>query len=82
MTAPDLSQSVWRKSSRSGSQSNCVEVAWAWRKSSRSTSQSNCVEVAWSPESPESLTAVRDSKYPAGPVLTFPVTAWAAFLRS
>jgi uncharacterized protein DUF397 len=60
MTAPDLSQCVWRKSSGSGSESNCVEVAW----------------------SPESLTAVRDSKCADGPVLTFPVGAWVAFLRA
>ena len=50
-----------------------------WRKSSRSSSAANCVEVAWSPES---VTAVRDSKNTAGPVLTVPVSAWAAFLRS
>lgn len=72
MTTPDLSQCVWRKSSRSGSESNCVEVAWVWRKSSRSTDQANCVEVAW----PASLTAVRDSKNTTGPVLAFPVSSW------
>jgi len=60
MNAPDLTRAVWRKSSRSTSESNCVEVAW----------------------SPESVTAVRDSKNTAGPVLTVPVSAWAAFLRS
>jgi hypothetical protein len=79
MNAPDLFRAEWRKSSRSGGGPNCVEVAWAWRKSSRSGTGPSCVEVAWSPES---FTAVRDSKYPTGPVLTFPVAAWAAFLRS
>jgi len=59
MTAPDLSRAVWRKSSRSTSEANCVEVAWA----------------------AESLTAVRDSKDPAGPVLAFPLPAWTAFLH-
>lgn len=60
MTAPDLSRAVWRKSSYSGSESNCVEVAWL----------------------PQPLTAVRDSKNPTGPALTFPTTTWSTFLRA
>ncbi|MGH3321644.1 MAG: DUF397 domain-containing protein [Streptosporangiaceae bacterium] len=31
MDAPDLSRAAWRKSSRTGSQGNCVEVAGAQR---------------------------------------------------
>ena len=58
MISPDFSQCEWRKSSRSGSESNCVEVA-------------ACAET----------TAVRDSKNPTGPVLAFPVSSWADFLR-
>jgi hypothetical protein len=46
-----------------------------WRKSSRSTDASNCVEVAPSP-----TPAVRDSKNPAGPILTFPHAAWSTFI--
>jgi hypothetical protein len=66
---------AWRKSSYSASNSNCVEVAW--RKSNFSSSNGNCVEVAQlAPAS-----AVRDSKNPTGPVLTFPTPAWAAFLH-
>ena len=50
----------WRKSSRSGNEGSCVELAW--RKSSYSANESNCVEL-----SPAG--AVRDSKNPAGPRL-------------
>jgi len=78
MIAPDLSRAEWRKSSRSSSAANCVEVAWVWRKSSRSGSESNCVEVA----TRGPVTAVRDSKNPSGPVLSFPLTSWAAFLHA
>jgi hypothetical protein len=47
-----------------------------WRKSSRST-LSNCVEVAFL--GPHQV-AVRDSKDRQGPVLTFTVAEWRAFL--
>jgi hypothetical protein len=74
----DLSRAAWRKSSYSGSQTNCVEVAVVWRKSSYSGSQSNCVEVAEA----DHAVAVRDSKDPAGPALAFSPTDWAAFIAS
>lgn len=77
MIALDLSHAEWRKSSRSTDAPNCVEVAWTWRKSSRSSDAPNCVEVA----SNGAVTAVRDSKQPAGPVLAFPVTSWMEFVR-
>jgi hypothetical protein len=50
-----------------------------WIKSSYSTSQgSECVEVAALPNG----TAVRDSKDPGGPVLTFTRAQWSSFLAS
>ena len=74
----DLSHAVWRKSSYSGSQTNCVEVAVVWRKSSYSGTQSNCVEVAEF----DHMVAVRDSKNPAGPALTVSPAAWASFVTT
>lgn len=77
MTA-DFSDVTWRKSTRSGQGGNdaCVEIAW--RKSSFSGGGGNddCVEVAVQPE----LVGVRDSKNSEGLHLTFPTTAWSAFL--
>lgn len=47
-----------------------------WHKSSYSSGQGGaCVEVA----SIHNGRAVRDSKNPAGPVLTFTATGWSAF---
>ena len=47
----------------------------AWRKASAS-STGNCVEVA---VNLPGVVAVRDSKDPAGPALTFTPDAWRAF---
>ena len=55
----------WRKSSCSGAESNCVEVAW--RKSTRSGDEGNCVELS-------NTGAVRDSKNPAGAILRVDLT--------
>ena len=47
-----------------------------WRKSARSGGATNCVEVAGGlPE----IVAVRDSKDPSGPKLTFASGAWDTF---
>lgn len=45
-----------------------------WRKSSYSDGQANCVEVAAA-----GVVAVRDSKSPNGPGLTFTPKAWRQF---
>ncbi|MGA5816605.1 DUF397 domain-containing protein [Kitasatospora sp. NPDC094028] len=73
----------WRKSSYSGSEGgNCVEVASelpiTWRKSSHSNaSGGDCIEV--SADIPATV-AVRDSKDPHGPALSFSSEAWQAFV--
>jgi Domain of unknown function (DUF397) len=52
-----------------------------WRKSSYSNGQANCVETATTMHDSR-LIAVRDSKAPAGPVLTFLPRAWQEFTAS
>ncbi|MEV7224444.1 DUF397 domain-containing protein [Streptomyces sp. NPDC093681] len=72
----------WRKSSYSSDQGgNCVECTplgrLAWRKSSYSGDQGgNCVEVGELP----ATVAVRDSKTPAGPILTLAPAAFTTFV--
>jgi hypothetical protein len=48
-----------------------------WHKSTYSDGQANCVEVALTPDT----MAVRDSKNPKGPALTFTAEAWSSFVR-
>ncbi|GAB2508446.1 DUF397 domain-containing protein [Nocardia heshunensis] len=47
-----------------------------WFKSSRSQPQGECVEIAFLDAD---RIAVRDSKNPSGPVLTFAPSEWDAF---
>ncbi|MEV4045916.1 DUF397 domain-containing protein [Streptomyces sp. NPDC049744] len=80
----ELSNVEWRKSSYSGSNGGeCVECTVsggaAWRTSSHSgNTGGDCVEVA-----DNCLTGavpVRDSKNPAGPVVTVGADAWQSFV--
>jgi len=50
------------------------EARLTWRKSSYSA-ENNCVEVVFG-----RTVAVRDSKNPAGPILTVSEAAWRSFL--
>lgn len=54
-----------------------TEVIGPFRKSSYSGTQSNCVEVALTATGGR---AVRDSKNPHGPLLTFSREGWHAFV--
>ncbi|GAA3810961.1 DUF397 domain-containing protein [Streptomyces chiangmaiensis] len=57
---------------------NAKPTGIQWRKSSHSGDQGGeCVEIA---ELPGATVAVRDSKTPAGPVLTLAPAAYAAFV--
>jgi hypothetical protein len=76
-----IDQMVWRKSSYSGVNGDCVEVAHiptGFRKSSHSGDQAECVEVADLPCG----AAVRDSKHPSLGHIAFPAAEWDAFLAS
>ncbi len=50
----------------------------AWRKSTHSGQDGNCVEIA---TNLGGIVAIRDSKNPHGPALTFTHSDWAAFIR-
>ncbi len=85
MPTPDLTHAVWFKSSRSGNNGSCVEVALSpdlaaarWAKSSRSQNNGTCVEVARG----GAWVAVRDSKNPDGPALVLPPATFTAFLTA
>ncbi|MFD3379777.1 MULTISPECIES: DUF397 domain-containing protein [unclassified Streptomyces] len=75
----------WFKSSYSGSEGECVELALQWTKSSYSSGQGGeCVEIAIAQTSPAlavpTTIHIRDSKTPTAPTLKVTPTAWSAFL--
>ncbi|WP_327401084.1 DUF397 domain-containing protein [Streptomyces sp. NBC_01288] len=69
---------AWFKSSYSSNEGgNCIEVAYDWRKSSYSSNEGgDCVEFAAHP----AAIHVRDSKVPAGGILTVSPSTWTEFL--
>lgn len=82
---------MWRKSSYSGVNGNCLE--WAFTKSTYSTN-SDCLEAAFRKSSwcqggecaeaavRDGVVLVRDSRDPDGPVLPLPIEDWAAFVKA
>jgi hypothetical protein len=50
-----------------------------WRKSTRSNNGGNCLELA---DSLPGIVGLRDSKDPAGAVLTSNSTVWATFVQA
>jgi hypothetical protein len=74
----DSEKVTWRKASYSGDNGgNCVEVG-LWRKATHSGGNGGeCVEVATA----DTQIAVRDSKDPTGPTLTFSTTGWREFIN-
>jgi Domain of unknown function (DUF397) len=69
MSSPDLSRVEWRKSSYSGANGSCVEVAPV----------PGAVLGSTAPGSPPGMIAVRDSKNRSGPALVFTARQWRAF---
>ncbi len=66
----------WRKSSCSGDQGSCVELAW--RKGSHSGDEGDCVELAHT----GTTGAIRDSKNPDGGHLEVPLTGLIAIAKA
>ena len=78
----------WCKSSNSAEQAEYVEIVplmGGWRKSRHSADQAECVEVApfsGARGASQRMIAVRDSKNPNGPWLSFTESQWSIFTNS
>jgi Domain of unknown function (DUF397) len=73
MTVRTLEITMERKDSRPVDD----DVIMPWRKASYSNTGANCVEAA---STRNGMVAVRDSKDPEGPTLTFTVEEWGEFV--
>jgi hypothetical protein len=75
----DITNVTWRKATYSGGNGgDCVEVG-VWGKTSYSGGNGGgCVEVA---STGKARLAVRDSKNPNGPKLTFAPSVWESFIQ-
>lgn len=80
LPSASLVGATWRKSSHSGGEGQCVEIARnvMWRKSSRSGGLGQCVELAQSGD----WAAIRDSKNPAGPAMVIKPAQLRALVRA
>jgi hypothetical protein len=59
--------------------SKAIPAGIQWRKSSYSSDQGGqCIEIA---ETPHTTIAIRDSKNPAGPILTLDPAAFTTFVN-
>ncbi|MGH3980753.1 MAG: DUF397 domain-containing protein [Pseudonocardiaceae bacterium] len=56
--------------------SRCEQATAAWQKATESIVDGACVEIAQL----SGMVAVRDSKDPDGPILTYTKDEWSAFL--
>jgi hypothetical protein len=77
MSNPDLSRVAWRKSSYSGANGSCVEVAPVPGAALGSTALDST--ALSSTGSPPGMIAVRDSKNRSGPALVFTAPQWRMF---
>jgi Domain of unknown function (DUF397) len=77
MNSPDLSRVAWRKSSHSGANGSCVEVAPVPGAALDGTALDSTALT--STGSPPGMIAVRDSKNRSGPALVFTARQWRTF---
>jgi hypothetical protein len=77
MNSPDLSRVAWRKSSYSGANGSCVEVAPVPGAALDGTALDS--STLRSVGSPPGMIAVRDSKNRSGPALVFSARQWRTF---